>query len=82
MGMLQWIKRSIRGRYDLARARAQMRGVQDHELLGRYCGLMLFPFVIYVCVGSMGGYTDDRIRQSLVLSANGKDVQPKQKKEE
>jgi hypothetical protein len=43
----------------------QLRNLMDYELIGRYCGLLLFPFVIYVCVGQMQGYSDDRIRDAL-----------------
>jgi hypothetical protein len=63
--ILSAVRHRIKARYELARARMQLRNLMDYELIGRYCGLLLFPFVIYVCVGQMQGYSDDRIRDAL-----------------
>lgn len=63
--MLRAVRHRVKARYELARARMQLRNLMDYELIGRYCGLLLFPFLIYVCVGQMQGYTDDQIRNRL-----------------
>lgn len=65
MRVLSRLRERVRARLELARARMNMRGIADHELIGRYCGLMLFPFVLYVCLGSMQPYSDQRIRNAL-----------------
>ncbi|KPI87728.1 hypothetical protein ABL78_3201 [Leptomonas seymouri] len=63
--ILSAVRHRIRARYELARARMQLRNLTDYELIGRYCGLLLFPFIPYVCVGQMQGYTDDQIYDRL-----------------
>ncbi|KPA80707.1 hypothetical protein ABB37_04879 [Leptomonas pyrrhocoris] len=63
--ILSAVRHRLKARCELARARMQMRNLMDYELIGRYCGLLLFPFVIYCCVGQMQGYADDQIRDRL-----------------
>ncbi|KAG5473927.1 hypothetical protein LSCM1_04563 [Leishmania martiniquensis] len=66
MKIITVLKHRVRARLDLARARMQMRNLRDHELIGRYCGLMLFPFAIYVCVGQMHTYSESQIRDRIM----------------
>lgn len=63
--MLKRIRIRAERRMDLMRARMRMRRILDYELVGRYCGLLFFPFVLYVCVGRMQGYSEGRIRRAL-----------------
>lgn len=62
---LQVIQSRLRARYELARARMQVRQFLDYEVIGRYCGLLLFPFVVYVCVGKMHSYSTNQIQEHL-----------------
>lgn len=68
--MIRWLKTTTQRRADLFRARMRMRQILDYELIGRYCGLLLFPFVLYVCVGQMQSYSDHRIRSAVIAQAN------------
>ncbi|EAN84937.1 hypothetical protein C3747_13g2179c [Trypanosoma cruzi] len=65
MGLFRALKFRLIARYELMRARMAMRGVADHELIGRYCGLALIPFTVYICAGTMQGYAKDRVKDSL-----------------
>lgn len=64
--MLKRIKGYAERRYDRMRARMHLRNVMDYELIGRYCGLLFFPFVIYICVGKMQAYSEGRIHKALI----------------
>lgn len=66
MKLLAALKHRVVARVQLTRARMQLRDVRDYELIGRFCGLLLFPFTVYVCVGQMQGYSEDQIRDRLV----------------
>lgn len=70
--ILRAVRHRMQVRYELTRARMQMRNMMDYELLGRYCGLMIFPFVLYFCVGQMHGYSDDQIRDRLANRKEGR----------
>ncbi|KAH9599118.1 hypothetical protein LSM04_007643 [Trypanosoma melophagium] len=65
MNIFQRLHYRLVARYELMRARMAMRGIVDHELIGRYCGLALFPFTLYVCCGSMQTYRTNRVRDAL-----------------
>ncbi|KAG5473649.1 hypothetical protein LSCM4_03719 [Leishmania orientalis] len=65
MKVLKVLKHRARARLELARARMQLRNLRDHELIGRYCGLLLFPFAIYICVGQMQGYSESQVRDRI-----------------
>ncbi|CAJ1010440.1 hypothetical protein Q4I28_005754 [Leishmania naiffi] len=69
--VLKVFQHRARARLELTRARMQLRNLCDYEIIGRYCGLLLFPFVIYVCVGQMQGYSESRICDCI---ARRKDV--------
>ncbi|KAG5499428.1 hypothetical protein JKF63_07991 [Porcisia hertigi] len=70
MKVLSVLKHRARARFELTRARMQLRNVRDHEVIGRYCGLLLFPFAIYFCVGQMQGYSEGQIRDRLASRKN------------
>ncbi|AYU80781.1 hypothetical protein conserved [Leishmania donovani] len=71
MKLLSVLKHRARARLELARARMQLRNVCDYEVIGRFCGLLLFPFTVYVCVGQTQGYSESQIRDRI---ASRKDV--------
>ncbi|CAG9578017.1 conserved hypothetical protein [Leishmania major strain Friedlin] len=71
MKVLSVLKHRARARLELARSRMQLRNVCDFEVIGRSCGLLLFPFIVYVCVGQMQGYGESQIRDRI---ASRKDV--------
>lgn len=63
--MLRKLQLSAERRLELMRARMHIRGILDYELIGRYCGILFFPFVLYVCIGKMEGYSEGRILKCL-----------------
>ncbi|GET90572.1 hypothetical protein, conserved [Leishmania tarentolae] len=65
MKVLTILKHRARARLELARARMQLRNICDYEIIGRYCGLLIFPFIVYVCVGQMQGYSESQIRNRI-----------------
>nr|CCC47050.1 conserved hypothetical protein [Trypanosoma vivax Y486] len=65
MRLLRRLQQRIRARYELARARQFFRGISDHELIGRYCGLALIPFTICICTGHMNTYATNRVQNEL-----------------
>ncbi|EPY30480.1 hypothetical protein STCU_04045 [Strigomonas culicis] len=65
MSFLGRIRRRVNARIELTRARMRIRGMVDYDLIGRLCGFMLFPFVIYVCCGSMQNYSNMKIHDAL-----------------
>ncbi|CCW67263.1 unnamed protein product [Phytomonas sp. Hart1] len=70
MKLFSVLRNRIRSRLELMRARMNMRRILDHELIGRYCGLLFIPFVMYVCIGRMNIYSDNRIRDALKTQRN------------
>ncbi|CCW59759.1 unnamed protein product [Phytomonas sp. EM1] len=65
MHLFRVLRKRIRSRMELTRARMNMRRLLDHELIGRYCGLLFIPFVMCVCIGRMNKYSENRIRDAL-----------------
>ncbi|KAK7200219.1 hypothetical protein NESM_000073400 [Novymonas esmeraldas] len=70
MKVLSVLKHRARARLELARARMQLRSLRDYDLIGRYCGMLLFPFIVYVCVGQMHGYSQEQVRHRLSHRSN------------
>lgn len=68
--MLRKLQLSAERRLELMRARMHIRGILDYELIGRYCGILFFPFVLYVCIGKMEGYSEARIQKYLKNTPN------------
>lgn len=67
--MFRKLRISAEKRLALMRARMDMRRILDYELIGRYCGLLFFPFVVFVCIGRMESYSEARIQKSLKNAA-------------
>lgn len=62
--MIGWIARKIRGRWELMKARNQLRGILDHDQIGRYLGLCLFPAAFYFGAGVLPDYSKGRVREA------------------
>ncbi|CAD2218663.1 hypothetical protein AGDE_01301 [Angomonas deanei] len=74
MGLIGSLLQRAKHKKEIFVARMQVRKIADFEFIGRLCGMLFFPFVVYVCCGSMQDYSNARITDALNKQSKEKEV--------